>query len=95
VTWPLLAPTLGPALLIRTVFAFNQFYVFYVFANSTDGRFPLSTLALTSFFVFDPSGGGGAFAMSAALNLVTVVMLIAFALRLQRWQGAAERRAYA
>ena len=29
VTWPLLLPLVIPAIIIRMIFAFNQFYLFY------------------------------------------------------------------
>ena len=41
ITWPLLLPLLAPALIIRGIFAFNQFYLFYVL----DPPWPLTTLA--------------------------------------------------
>jgi len=91
ITWPLLVPLLAPAVLIRVIFAFNQFYVFYVLATaSPSGNFPLATLALTSFFVFDPTTGAGQFALSAIINILTVVVLVALVLRLQGWQRRAE-----
>ena len=41
ITWPLLLPLLAPAIIIRGIFTFNQFYLFYVM----DPPWPLTTLA--------------------------------------------------
>jgi arabinogalactan oligomer/maltooligosaccharide transport system permease protein len=90
VTWPLLAPLLAPAILVRVIFAFNQFYVFYVLASSSQNGLPISTLALTSFYVFDPTSGAGEFALSAVINILAVVVLIALVLRLHGWQRRGE-----
>ena len=68
---PLLAPLLVPALVVRGLLAFNQFYLFYVLYG------PNSTIATASFFTFNPSSGdAGLFAVSAALNLFAVMVLI-------------------
>ena len=49
ITLPLLLPLLGPALVIRAVAAFNQFYLFYVL-RAPD---PTITSATFSYYVFD------------------------------------------
>jgi arabinogalactan oligomer/maltooligosaccharide transport system permease protein len=71
-TLPLLLPLLLPAIIIRGIYAFNQFYLFQAF------QFRNSTLATLSYNFFNPSGGfgGGQFAVSAIINILTVVILI-------------------
>jgi arabinogalactan oligomer/maltooligosaccharide transport system permease protein len=86
ITWPLLLPLLAPALIIRGIYAFNQFYLFYVMDP------PLITLATLSFVVFD---FGGKYATSAIINLFTVVILIFFLLWFNRQSRAGEGVTYA
>jgi arabinogalactan oligomer/maltooligosaccharide transport system permease protein len=71
-TLPLLLPLLLPAIIIRGIYAFNQFYLFQAFL------FTESTLATLSYNLFNPSSGfgGGQFAVSAIINILTVVILI-------------------
>lgn len=94
VTWPMFWPLLAPAVIVRAIFAFNQFYLFYTFGYLTQGRFLLSTLAADSYFVFSPTFGGQ-FAVSAAINLLIVLMLIVFIFWFTRWSRAAEGVEYA
>lgn len=68
-TLPLLLPLLLPAVIIRGIYAFNQFYLFQAFF------FTDSTLATLSYNLFNPSGGGQ-FAVSAIINILTVAILI-------------------
>jgi arabinogalactan oligomer/maltooligosaccharide transport system permease protein len=90
VTLPLLAPLLIPALIVRGIFAFNQFYLFQTF----DG--PGTTLANLSYDVFNPNGGfGGNFAISAVINVVTAITLMAFVILFNRWSRAGEGVTYA
>ncbi|MBN1485214.1 MAG: sugar ABC transporter permease [Chloroflexia bacterium] len=92
VTWPLLLPLLLPLLIVRGIFAFNQFYLFFVLQTP----FPLSTFSTVSFSLFNPMGyAGGQFALSAALNLFTVAILILLLLWFNRWSRAAEGVRYA
>jgi ABC-type sugar transport system permease subunit len=91
ITWPLLLPLLVPALLVRGIFAFNQFYLFVVM----NPPFPLSTLAVTSFFLFNTNFGGGLFAVSAAINLLAVVFLVLFVFWFDRRTLATEGVTYA
>lgn len=73
VTWPLLLPVLTPVLIIRTILTFNQFYLFYVMQTS----YPTLTLSTTAFFFFDATSGfGGQFAVAAAINVFTVLVLL-------------------
>jgi len=69
VLFPLLVPLVVPALVVRGLLAFNQFYLFYVL------RGPYSTAAAASFYLFDPNHGGR-FAVSAALNIVAVIVVM-------------------
>lgn len=92
ITWPLLLPLVVPAVIIRSVFAFNQFYLFYVMRPP----FPLTTWATISFFFFNVIGpSGGQFAVSAAINIFTVFILIGLILVFNRWTRAAEGVTYA
>ena len=88
VIWPLLVPLLIPAIIIRAIFSFNQFYIFLVLQLP----FPLATFSVTSFFFFDQLGQYGA---SAALNLFTILVLIVLILWFNRWSKAAEGYTYA
>jgi arabinogalactan oligomer/maltooligosaccharide transport system permease protein len=92
ITWPLLLPLLAPAIIIRCISAFNQFYLFVVM----QAQFPNLTFATLSYYVFG-SFGGGLFAVSAAINVFAVAMLILFILMFNRWTRgeAAEGVTYA
>ncbi len=91
-TLPLLLPLLAPALILRTIFAFNQFYLFYVM----NPPYPLYTLSSLSYFFFNPTYGfGGVFAVSAGINLITVGVLIFLLLYFNKWSRAAEGVTYA
>ncbi len=87
VTWPLLFPLVAPALIIRSIFAFNQFYLFYVMRTDA----PLVTLADVSYFFFTY---GNAYAVSAVINIFTVLVLIGLLLWFNRWSKAAEGVTY-
>lgn len=87
ITLPLLLPLLAPALVIRAVAAFNQFYLFYVL-RAPD---PTITSATFSYYVFDSSGGPGLFAVSAAVNVLTLVALAVVVIWFLRWRDRAER----
>ncbi len=88
VIWPLLVPLLLPAVIIRAIFSFNQFYLFLVL----EPPFPLATFSVTSFFFFDQLGQYGA---SAAINIFTILVLIALILWFNQWSKAAEGYTYA
>jgi ABC-type sugar transport system permease subunit len=87
ISLPLLFPLLAPALVIRAVAAFNQFYLFYVLQPPD----PTITTATFSYYVFDSSGGPGLFAVSAAVNVLTVVALGVVVVWFMRWRSRAER----
>ncbi len=88
VTWPLLLPLLVPAIIIRAIFSFNQFYIFLVLQPP----FPLETFSIASFFFFDQLGQYG---VSAALNIFTVLVLVALIWWFNRLSRAAEGYTYA
>lgn len=91
ITFPLLLPLLLPAILVRGIFAFNQFYLFQVFF------FPDATLSTFSYNTFNPTGwfGGGQFATSAAINIINVLILVVFVYLFNRWSKVGEGVAYA
>ncbi len=92
VTWPLLLPLVMPAIIIRMIFAFNQFYLFYALQTNS----PTLTMATVSFYYFEPLGFfGGQFAVSAAINVFAVLVLIAMILWLDRRRAATEGVTYA
>jgi ABC-type sugar transport system permease subunit len=90
VTLPLLLPLLAPALVIRAVAAFNQFYLFYVLYPPD----PTITTATFSYYVFDSQAGPGLFAVSSAVNVLTLVALGAVVIWFMRWRDRAERVAH-
>lgn len=94
VTWPLLLSLIVPALIVRGIFAFNQFYLFQTY------YFQDATLATLSYNVFNPNAGfsgvpGGHFAISAVINIIAVVVLIFFVAMFNRWSKAGEGVTYA
>jgi arabinogalactan oligomer/maltooligosaccharide transport system permease protein len=97
VTWPLLMPLVIPAIIIRGIFAFNQFYLMQIFGFLHQSYF-MTTLATLSYNIFNPSGFfnfNGQFAVSAALNLITMLVLIGFVILFNRWSKAEEGVTYA
>ncbi|MGW8249299.1 MAG: carbohydrate ABC transporter permease, partial [Anaerolineales bacterium] len=88
ITWPLLLPLLVPAIIIRAIFSFNQFYLFLVLQPPN----PLATFSITSFFFFDTLGQYG---VSAALNIFTVLVLMALIWWFNRLSRASEGYTYA
>ncbi len=90
VTWPLLAPLVVPAIIVRGIFAFNQFYLFQTFGVGN------GTLATLSYNFFNPSGYlNGQFSISAVLNILTLLMLVGFVVLFNRWSNAGEGVTYA
>jgi len=79
VTLPLLLPILVPIVILRAIVAFNQFYLFW----AMNPPFPVYTLPALSYFVFNPSFDGQ-FALSAALNLSSLLLLGFLVLRFNR-----------
>jgi ABC-type sugar transport system permease subunit len=88
VTWPLLLPLIIPAMIIRLIFAFNQFYIFLTFQTP----YPVSTFSTTSYFYF---ADAGAYAFSAAINIVTLIFLFGGIFAFTRWTKASQGVAYA
>lgn len=97
VTLPLLSPLIVPAIIIRGIFAFNQFYLLQIF-GFLHGNYSMTTLATLSYNIFNPSGffgSNGQFAVSAALNLLTMLILVGFVVSFNRWSRADEGVTYA
>lgn len=93
VTWPLLQPLVLPALLVRAIFAFNQFYLFQMFIPyyyRTAGS--MITLSYFSYYVLYQESE---FAFSATINIIALLLLSVFVLLLNRWGKAAEGVTYA
>ena len=91
-TWPMLLPLLGPALILRIISAFNQFYLFY--ALNPPGS--MYTFSSVSFFFFNSNSSiGGQYAFSAALNIFTAVVLIVLILWFNRRTRVVEGVTYA
>ncbi|MEN6435356.1 MAG: hypothetical protein ABFD58_06015, partial [Anaerolineaceae bacterium] len=87
----LLMPLIFPAIIVRSIFAFNQFYLFQTF-GVWEG-----TLATLSYNFFNPSGFqiNGQFSVSAVINIITMILLIGFVVLLNRWGKAEDGVAYA
>ena len=90
VTLPLLVPLLGAAFVVRGVAAFNQFYLFWVLGPG----FQTQTLSTFSFSLFNSASGPGLFAVSAAINIVTLVALGVLVAWFLRWRSRSERVAF-
>jgi ABC-type sugar transport system permease subunit len=90
VTLPLLLPLLGAAFVVRGVAAFNQFYLFWILGPG----FQTQTLATFSYSLFNSGSGPGLFAVSAAINIVTLVALVILVAWFLRWRSRAERVAF-
>ena len=91
VTWPLLMPLVIPAVIIRAIFAFNQFYLFQMF-YFVDGDFNMFTLARLSYFlVYDWRDFSG----SVIVNVITILFLTIFIVLFNRWSKAGEGVTYA
>lgn len=91
VTWPLITPLVLPAIIIRGIFSFNQFYLFQAFQAGD------RSLAALSYNFFNPSGFfiNGQFAVSAVLNIITLLILIGFVILFNRGSKAGEGVTYA
>ena len=87
ITFPLLLPLVVPALIIRSIFAFNQFYLFYVMRTRS-----MTTFAALS---YDVMTDANQYAVSAAINIFTVAVLIILLIWFNRISRAAEGVDYA
>jgi ABC-type sugar transport system permease subunit len=97
VTLPLLAPLLMPAIIIRGIFAFNQFYLIQLF-GFYHVNYSMTTIATLSYNFFNPSGffgANGQFAVSAVMNIITLFILIGFVAMFNRLSRADEGVTYA
>ena len=93
ITWPLLQPLILPALLVRAIFAFNQFYLFqmlipYYWQTANN----MITLSSISYYVLFQ---GSEFGFSATINIIALILLSIFVLLLNRWSKASEGVTYA
>lgn len=91
VTWPMLQPLVLPAVLVRAIFAFNQFYLFQMFLPYYQ-NISMTTLSSFSYYVLY---GGREFAFSATINIISLVLLSGFVLLLYRRNKTAEDAVYA
>lgn len=87
ITWPLILPLLAPAIIIRSIFTFNQFYLF----TTLQPPDPLSTFATISYYFFND---GGVYSVSAAINIITIVFLILGIILFNRWTKASKGVTY-
>ncbi|MBN2258224.1 MAG: sugar ABC transporter permease [Anaerolineaceae bacterium] len=90
ITWPMLQPLLLPAIIVRVIFTFNQFYLFL----TLNPPFPAYTSATLSYIFFN-SWGGSRYSFSAAINIVTVLILVVMVLWFIRKSRAGEGVTYA
>lgn len=91
-TWPLLLPLLLPAIIVRGIFAFNQFYLFQAFYALE------ATLSTTAFNIFNFGGFhslGGQYAISSVINILNILILVVFVIIFNRWSKASEGVTYA
>jgi len=91
VTWPLLQPLVLPALLVRAIFAFNQFYLFQMFLPYYQD-ISMATLSSISYYNLFR---GSEFAFSATINIIALILLSIFVLLLNRWSKATQGVSYA
>ncbi len=91
VIFPLLAPLVLPAMILRAIFSFNQFYLFQAFYQFS------GTLATLSYNFFNPTGyfTRGQFSIAAALNMITLVILLVFVLFFIRLENDVTRGTHA
>jgi ABC-type sugar transport system permease subunit len=80
-------PLLAPVIILRAIFAFNQFYLFFVL-SPPDNMYTMSTI---SYFVFSE---WNFYSFSAAINVFTVLVLIAMLLIFNRASNAEEGVSY-
>lgn len=94
VTLPLILPLVTPALIVRAVFAFNQFYLFMPLGGG-------NTLASLAYQLSQPRVGasfgraGGLYSVSAAIDVFIVAVLMVGVYALSRRTKAAEGVTYA
>lgn len=85
ILWPLLLPLTIPAVIIRSIFAFNQFYLFQAFY--VDGV----TLANVSYGMFHD----GQYFASAIINILTILFLVILVVMLNKSNRVTEGVTYA
>lgn len=85
VLWPLVLPLVLPAMVIRAIFAFNQFYLFQAFFSTG------TTLASLSYDLFYK----GQYAFSAVINILNILILVVLVVLLNRTNKLGEGVSYA
>jgi multiple sugar transport system permease protein len=85
VVWPLLLPLVLPAMIIRAIFAFNQFYLFQAFHS---GGVTLASLSYDLFYE-------GLYSSSAVVNVFNILFLVLLVILLNRTNKVDEGVAYA
>jgi arabinogalactan oligomer/maltooligosaccharide transport system permease protein len=85
ITWPLLLPLVIPAMIIRAIFAFNQFYLFQAFGSEG------TTLTAVSYNLFHE----GQYSISAVINVLNIIILIIMVILLNRNNKVEEGVRYA
>jgi ABC-type sugar transport system permease subunit len=91
VTWPLLQPLVLPAVLVRAILAFNQFYLFQMILPIY-GNISMLTLSSFSYYVLYRESE---FSFSAAINILSLALLSGFVVLLTRRGRAVEGATYA
>lgn len=90
ITLPLLRPALVPAVLLGSVWTFNQFNVVYlVSGGAPDGRTDL--LVTEAFRWAFERGPGGAFGLSAAYSTLIFLILLGYTLMVNRMTGSLDK----
>ena len=85
ILWPLLLPLIIPAVIIRSIFAFNQFYLFQAFYENG------VTLANVSYGMFHD----GQYFASAIINVLAILFLVILVVMLNRSNKVTEGVTYA
>jgi ABC-type sugar transport system permease subunit len=91
ITGPLVWPLLVPAVIIRSIFAFNQFYLFQMFFPIYQRQDMMTFSSLSYYLLYQ----GSEFSISAVINIISILMLVVFVIVFNRWNKAGEERAYA
>jgi len=91
ITWPLVWPLLAPALIIRAIFSFNQFYLFQMFLPYYQNAAGATLSSLSYYVLYNQTG----FSASAIINIIAMLMLVGLVVLFNRWSKASEGVTYA